>query len=353
MLFGTSGIRGNYGNEITPKLSMGIANAFPNSNETVAIASDLRETSDILKKAAISGIIAKGADVVDLGEVPTPTFAFYTQKNKCRGIMITASHNPSEYNGLKLYRNGREIGKNEEKEVEEKYAKGIKPAKWDEVGKYSIYENSVQDHIAMIEKNVDMDAIRKAKLKVVLDCNGVGSRITPLLLENLGCEIIEINKVKRGFLRPSEPNEENLKELCDTMKNINANLGIAHDGDADRAIFVDETGELVGLDVQFAIAIEKELERKKGKIVSTVEASLLIKETIERNKGENVVVAVGSTYVSETMEKEKNVVFGGEPAGEFIYKDGVNTPDGIMAAAKFLEICAQTRLSELKRKYKT
>lgn len=354
MLFGTSGIRDFYGSKITPKLVMGIANAFAQKEENIAIATDMRETSELLKNAAISGILAKGANAVDLGEIPTPTLAFYTKVKNRKGIMITASHNPCEYNGLKLYRNGKEISKNEEKQVEKDYVNGIKLCEWNETGKILIYQNAIRDHIEIIIKNLDAQKIKNAGITVVIDTNGVGTNISPKLFEELGCKVIEINKVKRGFARQSEPNNENLSELKKKIITTNAHVGIGHDGDADRVIIVDEKGEFLGLDIQFAIAIEHELFHKKGTIISTVEASTLIKETIEKNGGKNIIVGVGSTNVSEAMEKTPKAIFGGEPAGEYIFKDGVNTPDGILAAAKFLEILAEKgKLSELKKNYKT
>ncbi|MDD5337479.1 MAG: phosphoglucosamine mutase [Candidatus ainarchaeum sp.] len=353
MLFGTSGIRDHYGTKITPQLAMGIANAFASFNEDVAVASDLRETSELLRHAAMSGIVSRGANAIDLGCVPTPTLALFTQTRKIRGIMITASHNPSEYNGLKLYKNGREISKNEEEAVEKKYEKGMELAKWDEVGKVKKCGNAICEHIELVKKSVDSGAIKRAKIKVVLDCNGVGSVITPRLLSELGCTVISMNSAGLGFYRPSEPNAENLSELGKMVRGCNAQLGIGHDGDADRAIILDENGEMLGLDVQFAIAIEHELMHRKGIVVNTVEASLLVKETIEKNGGKSVQVAVGSTNVSEEMEG-KGAVFGGEPAGEYIFKGGVNTPDGMMVAAKFLEIFAeQGSLAKLRKKYKT
>ncbi len=357
MLFGTSGIRDFYGSAITPELAMRIANAFASKGNKVAVASDLRQTSELLKSAAISGVLSAGADAIDLGAVPTPTLALYTQEKECAGMMITASHNPSEYNGLKLYRGGREVSRAEEGEVERKYGNGMRLCGWKEAGRVFAYPDAAKDHIGMAVRNVDSAAVRKAKIKVVVDTNGVATEVAPLLLRELGCETFEINRVERGFARPSEPNDANLSKLKTEVRTRNAHLGIGHDGDADRAIIVDENGELLGLDVQFAIAIAHELGKpgtRSGKpaVVSTVEASLLIKETVEKNGGRNIVVGVGSTNVSEAMEKEEGAVFGGEPAGEFIYRGGVNTPDGMMVAAKFLEILAKEgKLSGLKRKY--
>ncbi|VVB98071.1 Phosphoglucosamine mutase [uncultured archaeon] len=351
MLFGTSGIRDIYGAKITPALAMGIGNAFAEKGESIAVASDLRQTSELLKAACVSGILAVGANAVDLGTVPTPTLALYTQEKKCKGLMITASHNPQEYNGFKLYRNGHEIYRNEEEKVAEHYVEEFELCEWNEAGHVSQYANAVRDHIEMAKCNVDAARIRAAKLKVVVDTNGVGTMVTPLLLQELGCEVVEINKVSLGFARLSEPNDANLSKLKAEVKARKAHLGIAHDGDADRAIIVDEKGELLGLDVQFAIAIGHELIRRKGSVVSTVEASLLIKEMVEKSGGKDIVVRVGSTNVSERMEKTPGAVFGGEPAGEYIYKNGVNSPDGILTAAKFVEIAAEGRLSERKRAY--
>lgn len=353
MLFGTSGIRGLYGTEITPLLAMKIANAFAQKEREIALATDMRETSEILKNVVISSALATGVNVMDLGEIPTPTLAFYTQKKNCKGIMITASHNPGEYNGLKLYRNGREISKKEEAEVEADYGKEMRLVKWDKLGKLFHYEYAVREHIEMIKRNVNMEKIRNAKIKVVVDCNGVGMHITPALLREMGCIVISMNCGKRGFYRNPEPTAENLAELGKMVRASSAHIGIAHDGDADRVIFTDENGEMLGLDVQFGIITEHELKQKNGLIISTIEASLLIKELIKKNKGKNIVVGVGSTNVSEAMEKNKNAIFGGEPAGEYIFKNGVNTPDGILGCAKFLEIFAENgSFAQLKKNYK-
>ncbi|MEW6528611.1 MAG: hypothetical protein AB1391_01850 [Candidatus Micrarchaeota archaeon] len=365
MLFGTSGIRDFYGTKITPEFAMTIANVFAQRGENIAIATDMRETSELLKNAVISGVLAKGANAIELGEIPTPTLAYYTKQKNGKGIMITASHNPSEYNGLKIYRNGREVSKNEEKQIEKKFTKGMKLCEWDEAGELLQYPNAIHDHINMILKTVNKTKIKNTKIKVVVDTNGVGTVIAQKLFSELGCNVIEINKVKRGFARQSEPNDKNLSDLKKKVIETNAHLGIGMDGDGDRAIIVDEKGKLLGLDVQLAIAIEHELSHKKGivksgaaegtkgTIISTVECSVLIKETINKNNGKNIIVSVGSTNISDAMEKNCESIFGGEPAGEYIFKNGVNTPDGILVAAKFLEIFAEKgKLSELKKNYK-
>lgn len=355
MYFGTSGIRDLYGKKITPEFVMRLANAFADINEEIAIATDKRETREILKSAAISGVLAKGANIIDLGEVPTPTLACYTQIKNSKGIVITASHNPCEYNGLKFYRNGREISRQEEKTVERNYENGMVLAEWNKVGKCFAYPNAVYEHIELIKRNINVEKIKNAKIKIVVDCNGAANFITPKLLSELNCTVISLNSIGNGFYRNSEPAEENLLELRKLIKISGAQLGIAHDGDGDRTMIFDETGKMLGQDIQLAIAIEHELEsvHKKGTILSTVEASILIKETIEKNHAKNIVLGVGSTNLSHAME-ETNALFAGEPIGEYIFKNGVRTPDGILTAAKFLEIFAEKgTLSKLKQKYQT
>ncbi len=337
-MFGTSGIRGLYGKEITPELSMRIANAFSSTN--LAIGKDTRETSPILEKAAISGAMCAGKDAISLGVVPTPALAYATLKHKCNGIMITASHNPSEYNGLKLIAGGKEINKEDEKRVLSNYDTGLSLAGWDKTGEQVMDASFAQEYSDFVISKVDKESISKKRPKIVLDCNGAAYEITPGVLEKLGCTVIPMNMQESGFARPSEPSEKNLKELCAKVISEGADMGLAHDGDGDRVALIDEKGKFVNMDVQLSLMILHELERKKGKIISTVESSLIIKDAVAQGGGELIITPVGSTYVGEALETE-NAVFGGEPAGEFVYSDGVHVPDGVLGAAKFVEIFAQ------------
>jgi phosphomannomutase len=267
--------------------------------------------------------------------------------------MITASHNPPEYNGLKFVENGLEIPKKLEKIIEADYKKGeMNLANWDDVGK-TVSDNSyITKHKESIKKLVEISGDKKPK--VVVDCNGAGAVITPYLLEELGCEVISINDSLDKFSRPSEPNEKNLEQLSKTIVRKRADFGIAHDGDADRCVILDEKGETFPFDVQLSIMIEHELNKSSNKkIVSTTESSLIIRETVEKNEGELLVTPVGSDYVGEVMENE-NALFGGEPCGEYIYEKGVHVPDAILAVAKFLEIYLDKgQFSELKKQFKT
>jgi len=349
-MFGTSGIRGLYGSEITPLLALAVANAFSYSD--IVIARDTRTTGPLLERAAFAGTTSSGADAISAGIVPTPVLAFGTLKHKCNGIMITASHNPPEYNGLKLISAGKEITKAEEKKVISNYKAGIKLASWNKCGEVISDPELVLDYLEFIGKLIDKDQIAKAKPKVVVDCNGAAYSITPKFLEELGCEVVAINTQEEGFVRPSEPADKNLSMLKEKVKEVGADLGLAHDGDGDRIALIDEEGNFVNMDVQLCLMILHELEKKKGKIVSTVESSLLIKDAVAEGGGEIIITPVGSTYVGEFLETE-NAVFGGEPAGEYVYAEGVHVPDGVLGAAKFVEIFSKKgKISELASKFK-
>ncbi len=349
-MFGTSGIRGRYGEKITPELALRIANAFSFSN--VVVGRDTRLSGELLEKAVFAGTTSSGKDALSIGIVPTPVLAYATIFYKANGIMITASHNPPEYNGLKLISKGKEITKSQEKQVLSEYASGIKLASWDKTGKVISTPELVEKYIEFITELVDVKAIASASPKVVIDCNGAAFLITPMFLKKLGCRVFAINTQNSGFARPSEPSEKNLSALMEKVKETGADLGLAHDGDGDRIALIDENGNFVNMDVQLSLMILHELGQRKGKIVSTVESSLLIKEVVSEGGGELIITPVGSTYVGDELEKS-SAVFGGEPAGEYIYSEAVHVPDGVLGAAKFIEIFAKKgKISKLAEKFK-
>ncbi|NYZ77114.1 phosphoglucosamine mutase [Candidatus Micrarchaeota archaeon] len=350
-MFGTSGIRGLYGSEIDEKLAIIVSNIFADCD--VAVGRDIRKTGLPLAHAVFSGITSAGSDAIDLGIVPTPTVAFAAKTRGIKGMMITASHNPPEYNGLKFISNGMEIGKSDERAVEAKYKKKeVRLASWDGTGRLITDNSFIAKHKESVKSLVSIP--KNKKPKIVIDSNGSGAVITPSLFRELGCDVISINDSLEAFSRPSEPNAKNLEGLSKKIVETKADFGIAHDGDADRCVIIDEKGEMIPFDVQLSMMIEHELAKSKNrKIVSTTESSLLIRETVESNGGELIVTPVGSVYVGETLERDV-AVFGGEPCGEYIYQQGVHLPDAILAAAKFLEIYLEKgKFSELKKRYKT
>lgn len=349
-MFGTSGIRGLYGKEITETLAYSVAHAF--AEKDMVIGRDTRPSGAALFHAAVAGALSRGVRTIDLAIVPTPTVALATQRHRARGIMLTASHNPEEYNGLKLLENGKEIGREEERKVEEEVRTGRFHGKWDSPGALEQDTHILGDHRELVRSLVDEKAVARKKPKVVIDCNGAGAAITPFLLQELGCKPISLNAGLSGFSRMPEPTSTNLKTTCEIVRVVGANLGIAHDGDADRAVIIDEYGELLGLDVQLALAIEQELEHSKNKkVLTTVEASLLVRETIERLGGKYEILPVGSTGLSHRLESS-GAAFAGEPCGEYIYAKGVPCPDGITVAAKFAQLFVEKgSFAALKKKF--
>lgn len=345
-MFGTSGIRGIYGKYITEALARKVSSVFADGR--LVVGRDIRDSGPALAGAVSEGAVRVGSEVIDCGIVPTPTLALATKKHGCRGIMVTASHNPPEYNGLKLIEGGKEISKVMEREVVRRY-EGPDPAPL-EGGEVFSDNGIISDHKELVCGLVGLEAICRKKPKVIVDCNGAASSITPYLLSDLGCRVVSVNSSPHCFNRGSEPDEKNLAYLSGLVVESGADFAIAHDGDGDRCMIMDEKGEMLPLDVQLAIMIESEMKLGK-RIVSTVEASLAIRDVVEKSGGSIEITPVGSTYVGDLME-EKGADFGGEPCGEYIFGKGVLVPDAVLAAAKFAEIfCMEGRFSALRRKY--
>ncbi len=349
-MFGTSGIRGIYGKDITEDLAKRVANIF--AKDKLVVARDIRASGPSLIAAICEGANAAGADIIDCGIIPTPTLGLATKKYNCRGIMITASHNPPEYNGLKLVENAVEINKEMEKIITRTYNE--KKWKTSETKGLIHKDNSILDeHKTMILNMVDVKSISKTKPKIIVDPNGAGAAMTPSLLTDLGCQVTSINSTFEKFERESEPNEKNLFYLAKMVKATGADFGIAHDGDCDRCVIVDEQGTVLPLDVQLAMMIEHELRNSKNKkVVSTVEASLSVREAVDKMGGSIEITPVGSTIIAERIE-QTGAYFGGEPCGEYVYSKSVHLPDAPLAAAKFAEIFSEFgKFSKLKAKYK-
>lgn len=345
-MFGTSGIRGIYGRDITEDLARSIASIFAGGK--LSIGRDIRHSGRSLLQAAAEGALSAGSDVVDLGIAPTPTIALATRDGS-RAIAVTASHNPPEYNGLKLIERGKEIGKGLEENITKAYHSGQSRASSERGTLFS--HSLIDEHKGLAAGMVDGDLIARRRPRVIVDCNGAACVITPYLLSDLGCEVISVNSSQHCFNRPSEPNAANLSYLSAFIRDTGADFAIAHDGDGDRCIVLDDKGDALPFDAQLAMMIDHELAAGKGKIVSTVEASLTIRDAVEKAGSEVEITPVGSTHVAEAMEKS-GALFGGEPCGEYIYKDGVHVPDAVAAAAKFAEIfCSEGPFSKLKTRY--
>lgn len=322
---------------------------------TVVIGRDGRISSPVFLEAAASGLMAAGCNVTDIGMVSTPALQFITKAYRAAGgIMVTASHNPPQYNGLKVIdSDGVEVSREKEIQVEAIYMnRSWRLANWKKLGVRTRATDDIDSYRMSIMKHVNEDEVRAAKLKVVVDSgNSVGSLVTPRLLSDLGCKVVQVNGEIDGSFpgRPPEPALENLKELQGSVTANGADFGVAHDGDADRAIFVDETGEAHWGDRSFCLIEEFYLRAHPGEIVVTpVSSSQAVQEIALRHEGRVEWTPVGSIQVSRRM-LEVGANLGGEENGGIFYGPHLAVRDGAMAAALISEILAKTgqRLSEL------
>ncbi|WP_405284198.1 phosphoglucosamine mutase [Methanobrevibacter sp.] len=344
-LFGTSGIRGLIGSEVTCELALNVGKSlacYLGNEGTVVIGYDTRTTNKMLDQAICAGLLESGVDVIKIGMVPTPLVGYATEKlDADAGIMLTASHNPSPYNGIKLWnKNGMAYTSEQEAKIEEIYAnKDYISVAWDKIGKLSVNEQIKGQYVDDLVDMVDI----KEGLKVVIDCaSGAGSEISPLVFRKAGCEVTTLNSQPDGFFpgRNPEPNAENLGNLMKTVVAIGADLGIAHDGDADRMITVDENGKISPFDSLLAL-ISKEFD---GDVVTTVDAGLCMDESVQ---GEVFRTPVGDVNVAEVII-EKNAAFGGEPSGTWLHPDFCMCPDGILSGLRMAELVSKKgKLSDL------
>ena len=327
---GSSGLRMPWGSElITLAKNMGVA--IGHQFEDIVIASDFRETSDSLLSILAGAIMAGGANVYYGGKVPTPTLAFAT-KNHGAGVMITASHNPPEYNGIKLWNpDGSAFSEEQMNSLE----RSGEIRAWNEVGKLEI-ENTLSLHTeALLNEFTSID------LNIIVDCsNGAGSVLTPYILRELGSRVTTINCHPSGRFpgHPSEPSEDNLKMLKRAVVKKGADLGIAHDGDADRFVAITSSGKYLNGDYILAI-FAKVLGFKK--IVAPVNSSMLLEDFAKV-----IRCKVGDANVSSMMKK-RGIEFGGENSGTQIFGRWRYTPDAIYAALKFAELATREDIDEM------
>jgi phosphoglucosamine mutase len=338
-LFGTSGIRGKIGSEITLNLitdvGMAAATYIGGKGRKVVIGYDTRTSNEMVENAIIAGILQCGCDVIRLGMVPTPLVGYAAMKlNADIGIMITASHNPSQYNGIKLWNpRGMAYTQDQERTIEKiVHEKSFSKVSWEDIGNIKDNRSIISQYMDDLINNVDI----KGNLKVVVDCaNGAGSFVSPTVLRKAGCEVLTLNSQPDGFFpgRMPEPSEANLSELMKVVKATGADLGIAHDGDADRMVAIDDEGNMADFDKLLALVSSK----IGGKIVTTVDASFCVDKCMEEVGGEVIRTKVGDVHVAEVIV-ESNASFGGEPSGTWLHPDFCMCPDGILSALKVIEI---------------
>lgn len=345
-LFGTNGVRGVVNDDMDINLAMRLGKAIGKfMGGKVAVATDTRTSGDMFKHAVIAGLTSVGVDVMDLGVVPTPTIQYYVKLHPevKGGVMITASHNPPQFNGIKcIDADGTEMHRSNEEIIEDFYKADVACVTWDQVGQVYPVSGAVDSYVTDIVSRVNSDAIRNAKLKVVLDCaNGAAVYTMPLILDRLGVRAITLNADPQGKFpgHPSEPTADNLVDLISLTRESQANLGIALDGDADRTVFIADGGEYVPGDKSLALLSKVMLSGKKGTVVTPVSSSSLVEDVVKSSGGKLIYTAVGSPIVARKM-MEIGAVFGGEENGGLIFPEHQYCRDGGMTAAKMLESIA-------------
>ena len=356
-LFGTNGIRGVVNRELTPETVIKIGSAVGTffKRGTLIVGYDARTSGPMFAKAVTSGLTATGCNVFSAGIAPTPALQYAVKKRRTSGaVIVTASHNPPEYNGIKvIWKDGIEISREQEIKIETIYfEEKIRYAKWDSLGTTRDLQGIIDEYVKAIEAHVNKSRIAGRSYHVVVDAaNSVGGLAAPTLLRELGCRVTTINANIDGTFpgRLPEPRPENLGELAKTVKTIGADLGVAFDGDADRSVFVDEKGEVHWGDKTFALVEKHFLSKNKGeKIVTPVSSSTLVKDIADVYGGEIVWTKVGSVTVSQTMKRMRSKL-GGEENGGIFYAPHNAVRDGAMATAMVLDIMAETgkKLSQL------
>jgi phosphoglucosamine mutase len=337
-LFGSSGVRGLANVDLTPILACKLASAVAihAKAKKAVVARDTRVSGCMIEDALVSGLVSTGIDVLLLGIVPTPVLAYIAKALGADvGFMLTASHNPPQYNGIKVFNADLSYTDDDQNAVEEIVAKGnFALADWRKLGKAS-FVDARQIYIGMVNQAVSL----KKQWKVVVDPGcGAAFSIAPQILQAIGCKVTALNAQPDGHFpaRKSEPTSESLKDLAKIVKILSADIGIAFDGDADRVAFVDENGGFVNFDRSLAAYGALTLKRNGGGIVVTnVEASMCMETMAEKYGGKVVRTRVGDIYISEAI-KQNDAVFGGEPCGAWVHPQLHLCPDGPLSAALFL-----------------
>lgn len=343
-IFRAYDIRGIFGKDLTPHVAEFIGKGFGTyigTGKTVAVGRDVRLSGPQLKSALVKGLVSVGLRVVDLGIVTTPVFYWAIPHKRLEGgVMVTASHNPPEWNGFKLCKEkGIIIGQGSGMEEIRQIVLKKKFVKTDVRSKPQRYGQILSEYAHFILSKIKI----KRKLKVVLDTgNGACGIIAPKLFRQAGCHVKVLNQKLDGNFpaRGPVPSEETLHELIAEVTKTGADFGVGYDGDGDRSVFADDKGRILTGDMA-SVIFSKALIKKKGdKIVFDVSCSFALEEAIRQNKGKPIVERVGRPYMMERTLKE-NAVFGGERSGHFYFPEVYGIDDGTYASLKMAEILSK------------
>jgi phosphomannomutase/phosphoglucomutase len=360
-LFGSSGTRGVVGDGLSPEFVLRIAKAAGTvwSGDRVFVARDTRTSGELFTNAAASGLASVGVDVDRLGITPTPAAVRYADVHGVPGLVITASHNPPEYNGVKLVgADGVELGVDRLERIEEHIlAEEFAIAAWDGVGAVDRVASANRAYVSELLDSVDREAIAAADLTVAVDPgHGAGAVTSPEFFRRLGCSVVTVNATPDGFFpgRQPEPVASRLDDLRALVTAADADVGIAHDGDADRAVFVDETGAFVAGEASFAALAAAELGAGDT-AVAAVNVSQRLVDVCDRVGADLALTPIGSTNIitriRELRAAGERVPVAGEGNGGVFFPDYRLVRDGAYTGAKFLELAAERPVSDLVAPY--
>ncbi len=351
-LFGTDGVRGQAGSFLTAGLAMRLAQAagvyFKKNAKTkrILVGKDTRRSGYMIENAIVSGLTSVGYDVIQIGPMPTPAIAFLTQNMRCdAGIMISASHNPFDDNGIKFFDSrGDKFSIEIEREIEAIYYDDSKIEEACVVGKNIGQAKRIDDvigrYIVQLKNSFPTEHTLQ-DMRIVLDAaNGAGYKVGPTVLEELGAEVIVLHDKPDGFNINEDCGALHTKDLCSAVKKYRADLGIALDGDADRVVIVDEKGEVVDGDQligALGMYLHKQKKLKGDGIVATVMSNQALEDALEKEGLKLYRSDVGDKNVLDIMKKER-INFGGEQSGHIIMHDFAKTGDGLVSALQVLAL---------------
>jgi len=349
LMISVSGMRGHVGTDLTPELVARHAAALGawargQGRPTVVLGRDSRTSGPMFAHAATAGLMSVGADVIDLGIVPTPTVQLAVEHHEAgAGLILTASHNPIEWNALKFIgATGLFLEASEGTEMRSLVERGIPYVTWDKLGALERHDGAMEAHVEKVLAipYIDVEKIRARRFKVALDCvRGAGGAIMPRLLERLGCQVKAINLETDGrFPRPPEPVAENLGDLERLVRSSGADVGFAVDPDVDRLALVSDEGRAIGEDFTLALASRVVLRHRRGPVVTNLSTSRVV-DDVAAAAGVPVIRApVGEVNVAVRMRTEKAPI-GGEGNGGVILSEvhlGRDAPIGVALMLQLL-----------------
>jgi len=359
LMVSISGVRGIIGDGLEPEVLVKYTAAYADfiGKGKVVVGRDARISGEMVNNIVTGTLIAKGLDVIDIGICPTPTVQYNVKTLKAHGgIAISASHNPNEWNALKLLNNtGQFLSPDEFEKMQEFLIKEKHSYQsWDKIGKRNFYKRGIQNHVDAILYLgiIYLDKIRKRKFKVVLDCvNGAGAYVLPDFLKEFGCDVVEVNCEKTGiFPRAPEPLPENLTETMKIVKETEADLGIVVDPDVDRLVLITDKGEPFGEENTITQVVKFILSRKKGDVVVNLSTTRAVDDVAAAEDCKVYRSPVGEANVVKKM-KEVNAIIGGEGSGGVIYPALHYGRDALVGIALTLQHLVEfgKPLSELKK----